>query len=143
MNWIKKNLPGILVCLAIATPAWLLGKTLPVIGGAVFSLHLVWHGHHPLLGREERRGQRDQVDVQVYPANGRRSPGLWDGPAGGRQDRPPVPADYHLHHLDLALARLAFAQVFKHPRQDLNLDLGQLIHLRGQRHRRYRPGYRR
>lgn len=38
MNWIKKNLPGILVCLAIATPAWLLGKTLPVIGGAVFSI---------------------------------------------------------------------------------------------------------
>ncbi|RXS42244.1 YeiH family protein [Lactobacillus delbrueckii] len=38
MNWIKKNLPGILVCLAIAIPAWLLGKALPVIGGAVFAI---------------------------------------------------------------------------------------------------------
>ncbi len=31
-------LPGILLCLAIATPAWLLGKTVPLIGGPVFGI---------------------------------------------------------------------------------------------------------
>ena len=38
MNFIKKNAPGMLVCLAIAVPAWLLGKLFPVIGGAVIAI---------------------------------------------------------------------------------------------------------
>ena len=38
MNFIKKNGSGILVCLAIAIPAWLLGKTFPVVGGAVIAI---------------------------------------------------------------------------------------------------------
>ena len=33
MQTIKKNLPGIAVCLSIAIPSWLLGKLVPVIGG--------------------------------------------------------------------------------------------------------------
>ena len=32
MQTIKKNLPGIAVCLSIAIPSWLLGKLVPVIG---------------------------------------------------------------------------------------------------------------
>lgn len=40
MQTIKKNLPGIAVCLAIAIPSWLLGKLVPVIGGPVFSILL-------------------------------------------------------------------------------------------------------
>lgn len=35
---IKKKLPGIAVCLAIAIPSQLLGKVVPVIGGPVFSI---------------------------------------------------------------------------------------------------------
>ena len=35
MDFIKKNIFGILVCLAIAVPSWFLGKMFPVIGGAV------------------------------------------------------------------------------------------------------------
>lgn len=34
----KKMIKGILVCLVIALPAWLLGKALPIIGGPVFSI---------------------------------------------------------------------------------------------------------
>ena len=35
---IQKNVPGIAVCLAVALPSWLLGKRVPVVGGAVFSI---------------------------------------------------------------------------------------------------------
>lgn len=38
MQTIKKYLPGMAVCLAIAIPSWLLGKLVPVIGGPVFSI---------------------------------------------------------------------------------------------------------
>lgn len=38
MDVIKKSLPGILACLIIAVPAWLLGKALPIIGGPVFGI---------------------------------------------------------------------------------------------------------
>lgn len=38
MNFIQKNLKGILLCIAIAVPSWFLGKYLPIIGGPVFSI---------------------------------------------------------------------------------------------------------
>lgn len=38
MNFIKSNGWGILVCLAIAIPAWLLGKQFPIIGGPVIAI---------------------------------------------------------------------------------------------------------
>ena len=38
MQTIRKYLPGMAVCLAIAVPSWLLGKLVPVIGGPVFSI---------------------------------------------------------------------------------------------------------
>lgn len=38
MEWMKKRLPGILLCLLIATPAWLLGKQFPIIGGPVLGI---------------------------------------------------------------------------------------------------------
>lgn len=49
MNFIKKNLSGILVCFAIAVPSWLLGKKFPVVGGAVIAIlvgmivTMFWH----------------------------------------------------------------------------------------------------
>jgi uncharacterized integral membrane protein (TIGR00698 family) len=45
----KENNPGALLCLAMAVPAWLLGKQVPVAGGAVFGILLgmmlanFWH----------------------------------------------------------------------------------------------------
>ncbi len=33
-----KNIPGLLLCLCIAVPAWFLGNLLPVIGGPVFAI---------------------------------------------------------------------------------------------------------
>lgn len=38
MNFIKRNGGGILICLAIAVPSWLIGKKFPVIGGAVIAI---------------------------------------------------------------------------------------------------------
>ncbi len=38
MNFIKLNWKGILLCLAIALPAWYLGKLVPVVGGPVFAI---------------------------------------------------------------------------------------------------------
>lgn len=38
MNFLKKNGAGLLLCLAIAVPSWLLGQAVPVIGGPVFAI---------------------------------------------------------------------------------------------------------
>lgn len=38
MDFFKKNSSGILLCLIIATPAWILGRTFPIIGGPVFGI---------------------------------------------------------------------------------------------------------
>ena len=38
MKLLKTNLPGILLCLAISVPAWMLGQLVPVVGGPVFSI---------------------------------------------------------------------------------------------------------
>lgn len=38
MNFIKKNGTGLLLCLAIALPAWYLGKLFPIIGGPVLAI---------------------------------------------------------------------------------------------------------
>ena len=38
MEFIKKNAPGIILCLVIAVPSWLLGKQFPVVGGPVISI---------------------------------------------------------------------------------------------------------
>lgn len=38
MSFIKGKGPGILVCLIIAVPSWLLGKAFPVVGGAVIAI---------------------------------------------------------------------------------------------------------
>ncbi len=34
----KQYIPGIVLCLAIAVPSWILGKLFPVIGGPVFAI---------------------------------------------------------------------------------------------------------
>ena len=38
MEFVKQKGPGLLLCLAIAVPCWLLGKAFPVIGGPVFAI---------------------------------------------------------------------------------------------------------
>lgn len=38
MQSLKSELPGILVCLAIAIPSWLLGKVAPIVGGPVIAI---------------------------------------------------------------------------------------------------------
>ena len=38
MEFVRKNAPGMLICLVIAVPAWLLGQRFEVIGGPVFAI---------------------------------------------------------------------------------------------------------
>lgn len=38
MNFIKKSWPGLLLCLAIAVPSFLLGKLFPIIGGPIIAI---------------------------------------------------------------------------------------------------------
>ncbi len=38
MSQVRKNVTGVLVCLAISLPSWLLGKKFPVIGGPVIAI---------------------------------------------------------------------------------------------------------
>ena len=38
MNFIQKNWKGILVCLVMAVPCWLLGQKFPIVGGPVFGI---------------------------------------------------------------------------------------------------------
>ncbi|MEE0799862.1 MAG: YeiH family protein [Gemmiger sp.] len=38
MEHIKKTLPGLLLCLVLAVPSWLLGHRFPVVGGPVFAI---------------------------------------------------------------------------------------------------------
>ena len=37
-QWLLHTLPGLLVCVVLAVPAWFLGKLVPVIGSAVFAI---------------------------------------------------------------------------------------------------------
>ena len=38
MNFLQKNGRGILVCLVMAVPCWLLGQKFPIVGGPVFGI---------------------------------------------------------------------------------------------------------
>ena len=38
MEFLKKICPGLLLCLVMAIPGWLLGRALPVVGGPVFAI---------------------------------------------------------------------------------------------------------
>lgn len=38
LNFLKSNIKGIILCLAIAVPAYFLGKIFPIVGGAVFAI---------------------------------------------------------------------------------------------------------
>lgn len=38
MNFIKKNISGFLLCLAVAVPSWYLGRLFPIIGGPVIAI---------------------------------------------------------------------------------------------------------
>lgn len=40
MNFLKKNAPGIGLCLLIAIPSWILGKFFPIVGAAVIAILL-------------------------------------------------------------------------------------------------------
>ena len=54
MNFIKKNVPGMLLCLLIAIPAWYLGKLFPVVGGSVLAILIGLRNGSPPSGAAKR-----------------------------------------------------------------------------------------
>ena len=42
MEFVRKNAPGILICLVIAVPAWLLGQRFEVVGGRCSPSSSAW-----------------------------------------------------------------------------------------------------
>ena len=51
MEFWKKTAPGVLMCLALAVPSWLLGRAFPVIGGPVFAILAGMAAARALKGR--------------------------------------------------------------------------------------------
>ena len=77
MDFIKKNGAGMLLCLCIAIPAWLLGQAVPVVGGPVFSiligmvLTLFWKNNtkvQPGIGFTSKKGggKRAKSGISVW-----------------------------------------------------------------------------
>ena len=54
MSFIRKNGAGILLCLAIAIPSWIIGQRFPVVGGAVIG--------NCVLEKQRTCGRRDPMD---------------------------------------------------------------------------------
>ena len=76
MDFIKKNGAGLLLCLCIAIPAWLLGQAVPVVGGPVFSiligmvLTLFWKNKtkvQPGIGFTSKKVRQDAVRRSRQP----------------------------------------------------------------------------
>lgn len=53
-TWLRKELLGVLVCLAIAVPAWWIGRMFPLLGGAVLAILMGMVVAPCLRGRRER-----------------------------------------------------------------------------------------
>ena len=76
MEFLKKNALGILICLVLAIPAWLLGQRFEVVGGPVFAIligmviALVWKDQgkakscllYTSLGGDRQHPQREVPD---------------------------------------------------------------------------------
>ena len=51
MEHLKKTVPGLLICLLLAIPSWLLGRAFPVVGGPVFAI-LIGMGVAMVIGHQ-------------------------------------------------------------------------------------------
>jgi CBS-domain-containing membrane protein len=139
MAWIKKNGLGILLCLAIAVPSWLLGKQFPVIGGAVIAILAGMVVTLFLKNKEKVDSGIRFVSKKVLQ---------WAVILLGfglnlnvvLQTGKTVPAHYPLHHYHLAGDCMGAAQGAAHPRQDLHAGGRGLLYLRRLRHCGHRAG---
>ena len=69
MNFLQKNWKGILVCLVMAVPCWLLGQKFPIVGGPVFG---ILAGMKPI--EERYRARRQRHDLSIVAAHGALTP---------------------------------------------------------------------
>jgi uncharacterized membrane protein YadS len=140
MEWIKRNGPGLLLCLGIAVPAQVLGRCFPVVGGAVIA---ILPGMAVTLFLPEKRrlesGIRFVSKKVLQWAVVLLGFGLNLGVIlrTGRQSLPII-----LCTITVSLAdRLRASPGAGHSRKDFHPGGGGLLHLRRQRHRGHGAGH--
>ena len=112
MQKIKQLLPGLGVCLAISIPAWLLGKLVPVVGGAVFSILISMVV--ALFWSPKDAFKPGVTFVSKSAAGSGGAAGFRAQPERRVGNRQTVPAHHPVHHLHLAADRLSAAQAAAH-----------------------------
>ena len=142
MESIKKKIPGVLVCLVIAAPCWLLGKAIPVVGGPVFAIlagmiiTLFWKNKEavqPGIAYTSKKILQYAVILLGFGLN------LSEIAKVGSR----LSAYYRLHHRHLADHCLCTVQADENARPHFHSGGGGLLHLRRVRHRGHRPRHRR
>ncbi len=104
MNLLRKNGPGILLCLAIAVPSWFLGDVFPIIGGAVIAI---------LAGMLVALFFKDKASYEPGIKIVSKKVLQWavillgfDGPQYCSPNGKTISADYHMHDINFAAYRL-------------------------------------
>ena len=142
MDFIKKNGAGMLLCLCIAIPAWLLGQAVPVVGGPVFSiligmvLTLFWKNKtkvQPGIGFTSKKVLQYAVILLGFGLN------LSEIAKVGAQSLPIIVFDHqHLAHRVVRAVQGDEGAV-----EHLDAGRCRLVHLRRLSDRGNRSGYRR
>ena len=105
MNLLRKNGPGILLCLAIAVPSWFLGDVFPIIGGAVIA---ILAGMLVALFFKDKASYEPGIKIvsKKSSAMGSHFIRLRDGPQYCSPNGKTISADYHMHDINFAAYRL-------------------------------------
>ena len=117
-HWNERG-TGLLLCLCIAIPCWMLGRALPVIGGPVFAI--LAGMAIALLVRDKAGLRRHRLHIKNNPAICRDPAWLRTESVGGRQGGRSVPAHHPVHHHHLPGGVLPSAQAAAYPLQHLYL----------------------
>lgn len=129
MNFLQKNGRGILVCLVMAVPCWLLGQKFPIVGGPVFGIlagmivTLLWHDKTAAQSGISFVSKKVLQYAVILLGFGMNLSVIW-------QTRQAVAADHRRDDHDVARRVVAAAQADAHPRQDLDARGCRLVDLR-------------
>lgn len=127
-HWNERG-TGLLLCLCIAIPCWMLGRALPVIGGPVFG-HPGRAWLSPCLSGIRAGSGGHRLHIKNNPAICRDPAWLRTESVGGRQGGRSVPAHHPVHHHHLPGGVLPSAQAAAYPLQHLYPGGSGLIRLR-------------
>ena len=142
MEFVRKNALGILACLVIAVPAWLLGQRFQVVGGPVFAIligmviALFWKDQRAAKSGITYTSKKILQLAVVLLGFGMNLGSVLQ--VGGQS----LPIIVSTIATSLIVAYILYKALHM-DRQHLHPHRRGLLHLRRQRHRRHRPGHRR